>query len=156
MAKVRSECLVYLEHTFNCLLTGPWNYSTFVLSLISSIGLQPRRHQAGGPVRCWESRDPSHVSHAEPCNLHALDGGDGREQVCMRLSDQSSSMKDLNFSMMMWMFSLFDVFQCPQLLLQLRGWIQTVSSKITNTSQEVTIAFIMHQIIMRELLKWLK
>ncbi len=39
---------------------------------------------------CRESRDPSCVSNAEPCDLHALDGGDGGEQVSMRLRDQTS------------------------------------------------------------------
>lgn len=41
----------------------------------------------------------------------------------------------------------FDVFQRPQLFLQLRGWIQTFSSQITNTAQEVTSAFITYQVI---------
>lgn len=44
---------------------------------------------------CRESRDPPRVSHAEPCDLHALDGGDGGEQVCMRLRNQISSTKFL-------------------------------------------------------------
>lgn len=64
------------------------------LPVLPSTGLQPRRHQAGGPVWSRKSRDPSRVSAAELCDLHALDGGDGGQQVCVMLRDQASGTKD--------------------------------------------------------------
>lgn len=39
---------------------------------------------------CGESRGPPCVLNAEYCDVHALDGGDGGEQVCRRLGDQRS------------------------------------------------------------------
>ncbi len=138
MAKVRNDCVHFSVFKSSACW---WEHEAVMLSLIPSIGLQSRRHQAGGPVWCWESRDPPCVSNAEPCNLHALDGGGGGEQVCMRLRDQAGGTKGIWFSTMMWMFGLY-VLQYPQLLLQLRGRIQTFSSQTTNTPQEVTLALI--------------
>lgn len=54
----------------------------YCLFLPSSTGFQPWRHQAGGPVWCWESRDTSCVSCAILHHLHALDGGGRGQQVC--------------------------------------------------------------------------
>lgn len=88
MAKVRDNW----EHI------GNFNYSVnhymetwecYVFAFNFSTGLQSRRHQAGCPLWCWESRDPSCVSDAESCNLHALDGGDGGEQVSTSLREQT-------------------------------------------------------------------
>ena len=101
MAKVRNDHL----HCFflDCWLLWSWGCYTFILS----IGLQPRRHQAGGPVWCGESRDSTCVSDAEPSDLHALDGGDGGEQVCVRHRDQTRGTKDFSFSRLMWIIGLF-------------------------------------------------
>lgn len=65
--------------------------SAKLLSCLPSFGLQPWGHQAGGPVWCGESRDPPRVLAAEHCAVHALDGGDGGEQV-RRLVDQTSDV----------------------------------------------------------------
>lgn len=82
MAKVRTDsCLLIVM----CLFVGKW---ATVLFLLPSIGLQPWRHQAGCPLWCWESRDPPCVSYAELCDVHALDGGDGGQQVSVVLRDQ--------------------------------------------------------------------
>lgn len=51
---------------------------------LPSFGLQPWRHQAGGPVWRGESGDPPCVPHAEYRDVHALDGGGGGEQVRRR------------------------------------------------------------------------
>lgn len=59
----------------------------------SSTGFQPWRHQAGGPVWCWESRDPSCVSGAEFHHLHALDGGGRGQQVCKALLRSNQWLK---------------------------------------------------------------
>lgn len=42
---------------------------------------------------CGESRGSPRVLDAEYCDLHALDGGDGREQVCRRLGDQTNDVQ---------------------------------------------------------------
>ena len=48
-----------------------------------SPGVQPWRHQTGGVVWCWESRDPPCVSSGDSSVLHALDGGAWRKQVAI-------------------------------------------------------------------------
>lgn len=44
-------------------------------------------------MRCGESGDPPCVLDAEHCDVHALDGGDGGEQVCRRLGDLTSDVQ---------------------------------------------------------------
>lgn len=102
----------------------------------SSTGFQPWRHQAGGPVWCWESRDPSCVSCAELHHLHALDGGGWGQQVCMKHLRSNQLCKGLLITDILLFWNVFAL-QCPWLILQLRWWIQTFPPQVTNSSQEV-------------------
>lgn len=56
---------------------------TFVVVGVGSLGVQRGRHQAGGPVRRREGRDPPPVSRRLPRDLHALDGGADGQQVSL-------------------------------------------------------------------------
>lgn len=90
MAKVRnSSCFLVFW------LQGPWGYYNLTFSSIHSFGIQPGRHQASGAMWRWESRDPPRVSGAASCDLHALDGGDGGEQVSTRHRHQTRDMENV-------------------------------------------------------------
>lgn len=109
----------------------------------SSTGFQPWRHQAGGPVWCWESRDPSCVSGAEFHHLHALDGGGRGQQVCKALLRSNQWLKGFLITDILLFWNVC-VPQCPWLILQLRRWIQTFPPQVTNSSQEVPSVYRTH------------
>lgn len=126
---------------------SPWQVirwlDDYCLLSPSSTGFQPWRHQAGGPVWCWESRDPSCVSGAEFHHLHALDGGGRGQQVCKALLRSNQWLKGFLMTDIL-LFWHVCVPQCPWLILQLRRWIQTFPPQVTNSSQEVSSVFRTH------------
>lgn len=67
---------------------------------------------------CGESGDPPCVLHAEYCDVHALDGGGGGEQVCRRLV---GGQNDVQINLGKIGELPLVLFQCSQFILQLGG-----------------------------------